>query len=99
MHKEFPFFPSDPDEETNWMYYKLENLKRLNTICLQCGSTKVQFTAIDSLVGPPYHPVCQDCKNKWIYIPTTSLTQPSKHIFIRRFIRRICRGNKPFLTY
>ena len=53
--------------------------ERLITICPQCGSTKVQFSAINVLVGPPYNPICQECNNKWEYLP---VTQPSENIFI-----------------
>jgi hypothetical protein len=64
----------------------------LNTICPQCGSIKVQFSAIDVLVGPPYHPVCQDCNNKWSYVP---VILPSENIFIlliRKLIGKLRKG-------
>jgi hypothetical protein len=58
----------------------LNPIEHLSTACPHCGSTKVQVTATDSLVGPPYHPVCQECNNKWEYLP---VIQPSENIFIQ----------------
>lgn len=63
--------------------------ERLSTICPQCGSTKVQFSAIDSLIGPPYNPICKDCNNKWEYIPVIQLSENIIIQLIRKLTRKL----------
>ena len=57
--------------------------------CPQCGSTKLIFSALQFLAGPPYNLICKECNYSWKYDMKISFDQPIKLNFIQRLVEKI----------
>ena len=58
-------------------------------ICPQCGSTKLIFSVLQFLAGPPYQLTCKDCNCTWKHETKISFTQPDKLNLFLRLVEKI----------